>query len=110
MCHAAAVLTALLCAAQLHVQASSIRAVLSAGGLRNERRFPETWNAGALGCDEVMGSGFTVAMKAWVLAITRINYSSTPELSSKGTTVGSLDSWHHRKCNCDNILAKCTNS
>ena len=60
----AAVLTALLCAAQLHVQASSIRAVLSAGGLRNERRFPETWNAGALGCDEVMGSGFTVAMKA----------------------------------------------
>ena len=57
-------LTALLCAAQLHVQASSIRAVLSAGGLRNERRFPETWNAGALGCDEVMGSGFTVAMKA----------------------------------------------
>jgi hypothetical protein len=58
------VLTALLCAAQLHVQASSIRAVLSAGGLRNERRLPETWNAGALGCDEVMGSGFTVAMKA----------------------------------------------
>ena len=51
-----------------------------------------------------MGSGFTVEM------ITRINYSSTPELSSKGTTVGSLDSWHHRKCNCDNILAKCTNS
>ena len=61
-------LTALLCAAQWHVQASSIRAVLSACGLRNERRFPETWNAGALGCDEVMhelmGSGFTVAMKA----------------------------------------------
>ena len=61
-------LTALLYAAQLHVQASSIRAVLSAGGLRNERRFPEMWNAGGLGCDEVMGSGFcihfTVAMKA----------------------------------------------
>ena len=48
----------------MHVQASSIRAVLSAGGLRNERRFPEMWNAGGLGCDEVMGSGFTVAMKA----------------------------------------------